>query len=236
MPDVILHVQHIQHVYETLEQTSLKVLRDVNLQVHKGEIVALMGPSGSGKSTLLHICGLLDIPTSGEIWIDGQISPRDSNNCARIRQKKIGFIYQFHHLLPELTVQENIMVPAYIQAWSKTRMVQRAQILMQHFRLSERAAFYPAQLSGGQAQRVAIARALMTSPQLILADEPTGSLDETNANVMMEYFQHMVKTDACGMLIATHNPALAKKAHRILMLHHGTLHSVDSSHFHATDA
>lgn len=202
----------------------LDVLRGVNMQINRGEIVALLGPSGSGKSTLLQIAGLLEAPTDGEVMINGEAASR-ANDAVRtqLRRNHIGFVYQSHHLLPDFTALENLLLPQYVAGVDKTTAVSRGEKLLESVGLSSRAGHFPSQMSGGEQQRVAIARALVNRPALLLADEPTGNLDpETAENV----FQVMVQTITSlkiGALVVTHNVELAYRMDRVLELKQGQL-------------
>jgi lipoprotein-releasing system ATP-binding protein len=202
----------------------LEVLREVSLAVRPGEIVALIGPSGAGKSTLLQISGLLEPPTSGEILIKGEPAGRLSDaRRTELRRTAIGFVYQYHHLLPEFSAAENVILPQMIAGLSRGRARGRALELLAMVGLSQRAEHRPAQLSGGEQQRVAIARALANGPALLLADEPTGNLDHTTADGVFSMLVKLVRAVGLGALVATHNLALADQMDRILALDDGRL-------------
>ena len=202
----------------------LDIFKDLSLEVYAGEIVALVGQSGSGKSSLLHIAGLLEAPTSGEVFISGQnCTELDDAACTRIRRIGIGFVYQFHHLLPEFSAVENVVMPQLIAGATKPAATERAKELLARLGLAERFQHRPAELSGGEQQRVAIARAIANRPLLLLADEPTGNLDpETSARVHEEFLR-LIKEEGLGALIATHNIALASRMSRIVSLKSGEL-------------
>jgi len=202
----------------------LEVLREVSLAVWPGEIVALIGPSGAGKSTLLQICGLLEPPTSGEVVIKGEAASRlsDSRRTA-LRRTSIGFVYQYHHLLPEFSAAENIILPQMIAGLSRGKARRRALELLAMVSLGQRAEHRPAQLSGGEQQRVAIARALANGPALLLADEPTGNLDHNTADGVFGMLVKLVRAVNLGALVATHNLDLARKMDRILSIEDGRL-------------
>lgn len=218
----VLELSHIHHSYPEGENGRLHILHDISLTVARGEIVALMGLSGSGKSTLLHMAGLLDRPEGGEIVIAGnKITASDDLLRTKMRQKHIGFVYQFHHLLPEFSAMENIMLPQIAAGASKAIAKERAEYLLNAVRLDKRMTHRPSQLSGGEQQRVAIARALANKPELLLADEPTGNLDPETANVVFELLLDTIRQENVGALIATHSPELAKRMGRILKLDHG---------------
>ena len=202
----------------------LDIFKDLGLEVYAGEIVALVGQSGAGKSSLLHIAGLLEAPTSGEVFISGQnCTALDDAARTRIRRIGIGFVYQFHHLLPEFSALENVVIPQLIAGATKPAAAERAKDLLDRLGLAERFEHRPAQMSGGEQQRVAIARAIANRPLLLLADEPTGNLDpDTAARVHVEFLR-LIKEEGLGALIATHNIALAKRMSRVVSLQSGIL-------------
>jgi lipoprotein-releasing system ATP-binding protein len=208
------------------EGAVLQILRGAALSLQEGEIVALVAPSGAGKSTLLHVAGLLDRPDSGEVAIAGlpTRSLSDSERT-RLRREKIGFVYQAHHLLMEFTAQENVMLPQQIAGVAHNDAAQRAQELLGAFGLSSRLGHLPGKLSGGERQRVAIARALANRPALLLADEPTGNLDVGTSNVVFEELLRVVREQRVAALIATHNPELAARMDRQVVLRDGILTS-----------
>ncbi len=200
----------------------IKVLNGINISLNPGEVVALVGPSGSGKTTLLQIAGLLDKPQSGIIKIsDEDFATANDKRRTAARRKNIGFVYQFHHLLPEFTALENLCIPQIINGVAKTAALKKAEELLEVMGLSDRKTHRPSQLSGGQQQRVAIARALANSPAVILADEPTGNLDEHNSGIVFDLLRQMIKKTNCCALIATHNQALVDKMDRVLKIHGG---------------
>jgi lipoprotein-releasing system ATP-binding protein len=202
----------------------LHVLEGVNLTVQAGEIVALVGASGAGKSTLLQILGTLDKPDKGEIWFEGEaIHLLNDTRKAAFRNEKLGFVFQFHHLLPEFTALENIALPSLIGGMDRDPAHKRAAELLAYMGLRERASHKPSQLSGGEQQRVAVARALMNRPQLILADEPTGNLDSANSEHMYALFVQLAKEFRVGFLITTHNEKLATAADRCLSMKDGLI-------------
>lgn len=221
MPNV-LQLIHLKHSYPQGENGRLQILHDVSLHVARGEIVALMGKSGSGKSTMLHMAGLLDRPEDGQVLIAGNmINASDDAVRTQLRQKYIGFIYQFHHLLPEFSALENVMLPQIAAGVSKENARARAIYLLAQVRLEHRMTHRPSQLSGGEQQRVAIARALANRPSLILADEPTGNLDPETAETVFDVLLSTIRQENVGALIATHNPELARRMDRSLTLDHG---------------
>ena len=201
---------------------SLEVLRGINLAVRAGEMVALVGPSGAGKSTLLQIAGLLERPTDGRVQIDGQDTGHlgDRDRTA-LRSTTIGFVYQFHHLLPEFSALENVMLPQIIAGQPKPAAADRARGLLDQVGLSDRASHRPARLSGGEQQRVAIVRALANQPSVLLADEPTGNLDQGTSDSVFAMLADLVAGSATGALIATHNLDLARRMNRIVEIRNG---------------
>ncbi len=202
----------------------IDVLRGVDLKLKKGEIVALLGPSGSGKSTLLQAAGLLEGGFGGRIVIDGQEAAdlSDSNRTA-LRRDKLGFVYQFHHLLPDFSALENVVLPQMVFGTPRAAANTRAAELLTALGLGARLEHRPSQLSGGEQQRVAVARALANKPVLVLADEPTGNLDEDTAARVLDEFLHLVRSQGSAALVATHNRALAARMDRIVRLDHGKL-------------
>ena len=202
----------------------LDVFKDLNLTVRAGEIVALVGQSGSGKSSLLHIAGLLEAPTAGEVYIAGQnCSMLDDKARTRIRRIGIGFVYQFHHLLPEFSAVENVMMPQLIAGTSRPAARDRARELLTRLGLEPRLEHRPTELSGGEQQRVAIARALANRPLLLLADEPTGNLDPETAARVHDELLRLIEDEGLGALVATHNLDLAQGMSRIARLERGMI-------------
>jgi lipoprotein-releasing system ATP-binding protein len=219
-------VLELRNVARAFAQGGIKldIFKQVNLVVRPGEIVALVGPSGAGKSSLLHIAGLLEAPTGGEVFIAGRnCSTLDDLSRTRIRRLGIGFVYQFHHLLPEFSALENVILPQLIAGAAKKAAAERATSLLQRLGLDSRLDHRPAQLSGGEQQRVAIARALANRPLLLLADEPTGNLDPRTAGHVHAEFLRLIEEEGLGAVIATHNLELAQRMHRILHLDKGLL-------------
>jgi lipoprotein-releasing system ATP-binding protein len=203
---------------------NLEVLKSLDLEIKPGEVVGLIGPSGAGKSTLLHIAGLLEAADSGEIYIAGeQCSQMNDDQRTKVRRDTLGFVYQYHHLLPEFTALENVTIPQIISGASKKEARQRAKELLEWMGLSARLTHRPARLSGGEQQRVAIARAIASSPKLLLADEPTGNLDPHTADDVFDVLLKLSKGANLAALIATHNPVLAAKMDRIVKLEDGHL-------------
>jgi lipoprotein-releasing system ATP-binding protein len=203
---------------------TIEVLRGVDLAVGQGEIVALLGPSGSGKSTLLQAVGLLEGGFGGSIRIGGdEVSKLDNDARTLVRRDRIGFVYQFHHLLPDFTAEENVVLPQLIRGAEPAPARERAEILLGALGLGHRLTHRPNQLSGGEQQRVAVARALANRPALVLADEPTGNLDEATADIVFDEFLRLVRGEGSAALVATHNERLAMRMHRVLRLHEGRL-------------
>jgi len=202
----------------------LAVLRGATLAVKRGEMVALVGPSGSGKSTLLHIAGLLERPDGGEVRISGDaVGALSDLRRTELRRGAIGFVYQFHHLLPEFSALENVVLPQMIAGTDRRQARGRAEELLARVGLAQRASHRPARLSGGEQQRVAIARALANAPALLLADEPTGNLDEHTASDVFDVLAGLVREAGLAALIATHNLDLARRMDRVLTLHEGAV-------------
>ena len=202
----------------------LPVLQGADLTLEPGEVVALLGPSGSGKSSLLHIAGLLEKPDSGQVVIDGApVSLDDENQCTRLRRQHIGFVYQFHNLLPEFTAAENVAMPARLAGVSRSDALDRASLLLGSLNLQDRLTHLPAQLSGGEQQRVALARALMNRPKVVLADEPTGSLDSKAGGQVAELMLELARAQKAAVLLATHDLNLAEQADRIVRMADGKI-------------
>ncbi len=202
----------------------LDILRGVDMQIERGEIVALLGPSGSGKSTLLQIAGLLEPPTSGEVMINAEPASRASDAVrTSLRRDHIGFVYQSHHLLPDFTALENLLLPQYVAGVDKKTAVSRGEKLLESVSLSSRANHFPSQMSGGEQQRVAIARALVNRPALLLADEPTGNLDPETAESVFQVMVQTIRSLKIGALVVTHNVELAGRMDRVVELKQGHL-------------
>ena len=202
----------------------INVLRGVDFSLSRGEMVGLAGPSGSGKSTLLQIAGLLERPDSGDIYLNGvSCWSGDDNSRTKLRQTQLGFVYQFHHLLAEFTALENVMLPQMAFGVPKKSAAARGKALLTKVGLENRIGHLPAELSGGEQQRVAIVRALSNKPAVILADEPTGNLDEKTAFSVFDLLQEITRSFGASLLIATHNPDLVKKMDRVLTLNDGRL-------------
>jgi len=219
--NVVLQLRDIKRSFEQGGHR-LEILRGVNLAIERGEIVALLGPSGCGKTTLLQISGLLENPTSGEIFVNGQKVMSGADKLRTdLRRTQIGFVYQSHHLLPDFTAVENLLLPQYVANVNKAEAKNRALKLLESVGLANRAEHYPSQLSGGEQQRVAIARALVNRPALLLADEPTGNLDPQTAEEVFQVMLQTIRSLRIGALVVTHNAELAGRMDRILQLKGG---------------
>ena len=213
----MIEVKEIEKSYGTLQ-----VLKKVSLSIENSKVVTIVGPSGAGKSTLLHIIGTLDKPDNGEVVIDGvNLNSLSDDKLAEFRNRHIGFVYQFHHLLPEFTALENVAMPALIAGKSRKESFDRAKELLDFLKLSDRIGHKPAQLSGGEQQRVSVARALMNNPELILADEPSGNLDTENARKLHDLFFVLRDTFKQTFIIVTHNEELAQLSDRKIVLQDG---------------
>lgn len=202
----------------------LTVLSGVSISIPESKIIAIHGPSGCGKSTLLHILGGLDRPTSGQVlWDDQDISTMNDTELARFRNQNLGFVFQFHHLLPEFTALENVFIPALVTGSEKSKAEKRARELLSRFGLGDRSEHKPSELSGGEQQRVAVARALMNNPQVILADEPTGNLDDNNTNIMLDLLFGLRDKERVSIVLVTHDREIVRRANIIYELGHGEL-------------
>ena len=220
----VLELASIKKSFSKGSSKKIEVLKGVNLQLFPGEIVALVAPSGAGKSTLLQIAGLLDKPLSGKIFIDGQeIQNESDNQLTMIRRREIGFVYQFHHLLPEFSSRENIDLPQLSNGVPSKDAQRRSNELLDLVNLANRSDHRPAELSGGEQQRIAICRALANKPKIILADEPTGNLDQNTTLSVFESLLKIVKKTNLAALIATHNLDLAKRMDRVVELIDGKI-------------
>lgn len=220
---VAVHAGQLVKTYRDGERR-VEVLRGLDLDVGAGEIVAIVGPSGSGKSTLLHLLGALDRPDSGAISIDGiAVAELAAEALAEFRRRYLGFVFQFHELLPDFDALENVMLPARIAGWSRSRARQRAGALLEEAGLAARREHFPNQLSGGERQRVALCRALCLEPPLLLADEPTGNLDPESGERMFGLLLDLRRRHGTTAVVATHNPTIAASCERVLRLEHGRL-------------
>ncbi|MGC9133402.1 MAG: ABC transporter ATP-binding protein [Nanopusillaceae archaeon] len=223
---MIIKLENITKIYK-LGDYEIKALDNINLEIKEGELVSIMGPSGSGKSTLLSIIGLLDRPTYGKVYLFREdVSKFPDNKLSEIRNKKIGFVFQQFYLFNYLNALENVIVPSMIYGKSS---IEKAREILKKLGLEDRLYHYPNQLSGGQQQRVAIARALINDPELILADEPTGNLDEKSSNDVIEIFKRLNKEDQKTIIIVTHNPKIAEQTDRVVVLRSGKILSYDAT-------
>ena len=223
MSDPVLTIRGLERSYVT-GAGKLSVLRGVDLDVMPGEIVGLIGPSGSGKSSLLHAAGLLEHPDGGRITVLGRdCTDLKDRDRTRVRLATIGFVYQFHHLLPEFTALDNVALPLMIAGKSRAAARERARVLLGELGLAQRVNHQPAQMSGGEQQRVAVARALANSPRLLLADEPTGNLDPTTSGAVFENLYALARKTGVAAVVATHNLDLARHMDRVFALRDGHL-------------
>lgn len=223
MAETVLELKSVARSYQS-GSAMLDVLQGADIKLEAGELVGLVGPSGSGKSTLLHIAGLLEKPQSGEVILEGENCLKLSDReLTRRRRHKLGFIYQFHHLLPEFSAEDNIAMPLMIAGASKAHAREKARALLGEMGLAERGHHQPGQLSGGEQQRVAIARALANDPRLVIADEPTGNLDPATTERVFGTLINMARQEGAAVLIATHNMALTSHMDRVVTLDEGKL-------------
>jgi lipoprotein-releasing system ATP-binding protein len=219
----VLSLKGVERRYKSGDRM-LHVLRGVNLDLYAGEMAGLIGPSGSGKSTLLHVAGLLEKPDSGEVTFNGKNALTMSDDARTLaRRLQLGFVYQFHHLLPELNAVDNVAAPLMINGMSRGKARQRGQELLRQMGLVERDHHRPGQLSGGEQQRVAIARSLANRPKVLIADEPTGNLDPNTSRVVFQNLFDIAKQEGVAVLVATHNVELTSVMDRVLTLHEGHL-------------
>lgn len=221
----VLECRDIEKMYKSKSNgEDLQILRGVNLAVRKSELISIVGSSGSGKSTLLHILGGLDRPNSGDVFWHGEsIYSHKPEKLADLRNRHIGFVFQFHHLLPEFTALENVMMPALIGGTNHDKASERAADLLDRFGLKERLEHRPTELSGGEQQRVSMARALMNNPSIILADEPTGNLDEKNTEYILQLLFELRETEGVSVVLITHENDIARRCDTVYSLHHGVL-------------
>jgi len=223
----ILRTRDLHKYYQTGKSSQLHVLKGIDLEVAEQEIISIVGPSGVGKSTLLHIIGVLDRPSQGTVEIDGRdVFSLDDVHLADFRNKMIGFVFQFHHLLPEFTALENVMMPGMIARQNGRELKERSLALLEEVGLRDRANHRPNELSGGEQQRVAVARALINHPRLVLADEPTGNLDTHTAEALHDLLWDISKRLKQTMVIVTHNKELAERSDRIIELYDGRVKNI----------
>lgn len=219
--EIVLRLEHIGRAYKEVDR-ELVILNDADFTLHRGEMVALVAPSGAGKSTLLHTAGLLERPDSGDVILDGRSCSALSDDArTAVRRNDVGFVYQFHHLLPEFSALENVMMPQMIRGLPRKAAADRAQQLLDYMKIGKRASHRPAELSGGEQQRVAIARAVANAPLVLLADEPTGNLDPTTSSYVFGALEALVRQSGLAALIATHNHELARRMDRRVTLKDG---------------
>ena len=227
--NALIEARGIWKVFRGGDGRPLEVLRGVELDVHRGEVLAVVGASGAGKSTLLHLLGALDRATSGDVWLDGsRYADLDANALAELRNRKLGFVFQFHHLLREFSALENVMMPLLIGGSLEREARSRAEEVLSQVGLAGRMTHRPAELSGGEQQRCAVARALVHDPSLVLADEPSGNLDHANADRLHELFFRLAREYETAVVVVTHNRQLAGRADRIQWLEDGRLTAVSS--------
>jgi lipoprotein-releasing system ATP-binding protein len=227
--NALLEARGLWKVFRGGDGRPLEVLRGVDLEVHRGEVVAVVGASGAGKSTLLHLLGALDRATSGDVWLDGsRYADRDAAALAELRNRKLGFVFQFHHLLREFSALENVMMPLRIGGVAEREARSRAEEVLSQVGLAGRMTHRPAELSGGEQQRCAVARALVHDPSLVLADEPSGNLDHANSERLHELLFRLAREYETAVVVVTHNRQLAARADRIQWLEDGRLTTVSS--------
>ncbi len=227
--NALLTGKAIRRVFAGGDGQLLEILRGVDVDVRRGEFVAIVGASGAGKSTLLHLLGALDAPTSGDIWLDGsRYADLDARGAAELRNRKLGFVFQFHHLLREFSALENVMMPLLIGGAAPRKARSRAEEVLSEVGLAGRMSHRPAELSGGEQQRCAVARALVHDPSVVLADEPSGNLDHANAERLHEIFFRLAREYETAVVVVTHNRQLAGRADRVLLLEDGRVTTVGS--------
>jgi len=219
--DALVLIEDLRKSFQH-EGRTLDVLKGIDLNIYPQQILAIVGPSGAGKSTLLHCMGTLDLPSSGRIRLAGEeLTTMSSSRLAAVRNRTIGFVFQFHHLLPEFSALENVMLPGLIQGKNRREMERRARSLLEEVNLSHRVSHRPGELSGGEQQRVAVARALALDPKLLLADEPTGNLDSATSDAIHDLFFQINREHGTTIVVVTHNPAFAERMPRVVGMRDG---------------
>jgi lipoprotein-releasing system ATP-binding protein len=232
--DALVQIEDLRKSFQH-EGRTLDVLKGIDLNIYPGQILAIVGPSGAGKSTLLHCMGTLDLPTAGRIRLSGEeLTTMSGWRLAAVRNRTIGFVFQFHHLLPEFNALENVMLPGLIQGRPRKDMERRARSLLEEVGLAERTTHRPGELSGGEQQRVAVARALALDPKLLLADEPTGNLDTATSDAIHELFFQINREHGTTIVVVTHNPAFAERMPRVVRLRDGRVEQDDVREVAAT--
>jgi lipoprotein-releasing system ATP-binding protein len=227
--NALLVARAVRKVFAGGDGQLLEILKGIDVEVRRGEFVAIVGSSGAGKSTFLHMLGALDTPTTGDIWLDGsRYADMDARSAAELRNRKLGFVFQFHHLLREFSALENVMMPLLIGGVAPRKARSRAEEVLSDVGLAGRMTHRPAELSGGEQQRCAVARALVHDPSVVLADEPSGNLDHANAERLHENFFRMAREYETAVVVVTHNRQLAARADRVLLLEDGRLTTVGS--------
>jgi lipoprotein-releasing system ATP-binding protein len=227
MAEALVIVEDLHKSFQHMGRT-LEVLRGIDLNIYAGQILAIVGASGAGKSTLLHCIGTLDLPSSGRIRLGGEeLTTMSSSRLAAVRNKSIGFVFQFHHLLPEFNALENVMLPGLIQGRNRREMEKRATALLDEVGLSHRVSHRPGELSGGEQQRVAVARALTLDPKLLLADEPTGNLDSATSDAIHDLFFQINRQHGTTIVVVTHNSAFAESMPRVVRMRDGKVDTDD---------
>ncbi|HET9959868.1 MAG TPA: ABC transporter ATP-binding protein [Polyangiaceae bacterium] len=227
MSEALVLIEDLRKSFQH-EGRTLDVLRGIDLNIYAGQILAIVGPSGAGKSTLLHCMGTLDLPTAGRIRLAGEeLTTMTGSRLAAVRNRTIGFVFQFHHLLPEFSALENVMLPGLIQGRPRKEMERRAGALLEEVGLSHRITHRPGELSGGEQQRVAVARALALDPKLLLADEPTGNLDTATSDAIHDLFFQINRDHNTTIVVVTHNPAFAERMPRVVRLRDGRVEKDD---------
>ena len=223
----LVHNEDLSKSFQHMGRT-LEVLRNITLTIHQGELLSIVGPSGAGKSTLLHCIGTLDLPTTGKIQLAGEeLTTMSGSRLASVRNREIGFVFQFHHLLPEFDAIENVMLPGLIQGKKRKDLEARAQSLLEEVGVGHRATHRPGEMSGGEQQRVAVARALVLEPKLLLADEPTGNLDSSTGEAVHDLFFDINREHNTTIVVVTHNPAFAESMPRVVRMKDGSVEKDD---------